>query len=66
MSGDESFYETDPNDTLEMLMNKIEETKYCLLEGAGGKNIESQLQMANLIEKLASAAAAVRKLEEMH
>jgi len=53
-------------DALGSIMLRIEEAKTQLEENTKvGKDIESQVELAKLIEKLASAAVAVRKLEDM-
>ena len=65
--GAQSRAESVASDALDAILSRIEECKASLVSpgAAGAQDIAKQVEMAGLIEKLASAAVAVRKLEEM-
>lgn len=65
LSDDVSHAMSVASDTLGAIMSRIEEAKAQLEENSQSKDVESQVELAKLIEKLASAAVAVRKLEEL-
>jgi hypothetical protein len=69
-SDEVSRAETVASQALEAILGRIEDAKASLLSHTfhprlSKEDIESQSEMATLIEKLASAAVAVRRLEEM-
>lgn len=69
-SDDVSRAETVASQALEAILCRMEDAKASLLSHSfhprlSKEDIESQSEMATLIEKLASAAVAVRRLEEM-
>ena len=65
--GSQSRAESVASDALDAIHSRIEECKASLVsrDADGAHDIAKQVEMAGLIEKLASAAVAVRKLEEM-
>jgi uncharacterized Zn finger protein (UPF0148 family) len=61
--GEMSRAETVASETLDSILTRIDQCKTILL--SEDADVESQLEAANLIEKLAQAAVAVKKLEDI-
>ena len=63
--GQHSRADTVASEALDAILSRIGECKAALIAGTQSGDVAKQTEMASLIEKLASAAVAVKKLEEM-